>query len=214
MKHLIVFLTPVLLAGCATLTGGASDTSAPQASAEVAPTRAAQLADATARELSHLARFDPDRLETVYPELRTLAAALVGAEAEMHGEAASAGPVPATPRDQTASAGTLAPPPADMLEATSLQHAIHLASYRGEDTARRGWAELQGEYPSLAGLEARLEGVDIPGQGHYLRLKAGPFDTPDAALSACGEIRARGAFCQPVDFTGRRMADMATDTGE
>jgi len=36
----------------------------------------------------------------------------------------------------------------------------------------------------------------------YLRLKAGPFDSRDAAQAWCAQAQAEGYWCQPVDFTG------------
>ena len=172
MKRLIVFLTALSVAGCAT-------PSAPQTAATiereaaVAPTRNAQLADAVSRELAHLARFDPDAVDSVSPELL--------------------------------------PPPADMVDAPSLRHAVHLASYRGVETAREGWGELVSAHGDLLGsLDARLSEVEIAGQGRYLRLKAGPFDTADEARTVCRALIATGEYCAVVDFSGRRMADMAS----
>lgn len=95
--------------------------------------------------------------------------------------------------------GRLAPPP-DMTGGSSLMHAIHLASYRREDMARRGWAELRARYPVLADLDARLELAHIPGQGDFLRLKAGPFDNGGAAREACG------ALSRPASIARRRIS--------
>lgn len=108
--------------------------------------------------------------------------------------------------------GRLAPPP-DMTGGSSLMHAIHLASYRREDMARRGWAELRARYPVLADLDARLELAHIPGQGDFLRLKAGPFDNGGAAREACGALSPSGQYCQATDFTGRMLGETAPAAG-
>ena len=165
----------------------------------VAPSREAQLAELTARELARRARHDPDSLGTVYPELAALSLALAGVEAPEPGTA----PEPEPGSDT----GSLAPPPAAIDRARSQLHAIHLASYRGEETAARGWSALQARFPALAPLEARIEWVELDGQGAYFRLKAGPFDTAAAARDACAQVEAAGEYCRRVDFTGRRMAD-------
>lgn len=174
--------------------------------AQVASTGPARLADATARELAHLARFQPETLEGVYPELRALAAALVGASA--NGEAGEPVEFPVAP----SSAGDRPAPAAEvtileMSGARSLMHAVHLASYRREDMARRGWTELRAAHSMLADLDARLELAHIPDQGDFLRLKAGPLDSADGARALCRELEAAGRYCRAVDFTGRPLTD-------
>jgi len=206
MRILPAILIAAAASACAT-TGSQPGPEAP-AGAAVADTQPARLADATARELAHLARFEPETLDRVYPELRALAAALVGVDAAAPGEGAAL-PAPA------ASGGPshdLAGPP-DMSGGASLMHAVHLASYRREAMARRGWEELQANHPVLADLDARLELAHIPGQGDFLRLKAGPFDSGAAALEACGALRPSGQYCQAADFTGRTLGDPAPETG-
>ena len=198
MKSLPVFLLALGLAGCVT-SGPAPDMSPAQAQARVAPTDSARLADATSRELAHLARFDPDTLDTVYPELRALAAALVGASASAAGGDAVTLPVTET----AAPARPAAAPPA--IPGVSLLHAVHLASYRREDMAQRGWQELQASHPVLAGLDARLELAHIPDQGDFLRLKAGPFDTAAEAQSVCRQLQAGGQYCRANDYTGEAL---------
>ncbi|MAK63493.1 MAG: hypothetical protein CMF75_01935 [Maricaulis sp.] len=205
MKSLPVFLIAIGLAGCVT-TGSSPDPAAAHAEARIAPTESARLADATARELAHLARFDPDLLDTVYPELRALAAALVGASAAAQtGEAAGlphAAMAPQVAAPSAMDASGLMPP-----DGQSLLHAVHLASYRREDMALRGWQELQATYPVLADLDARLELAHIPEQGDFLRLKAGPFDTASAAQAVCRQMEASGQYCRATDYTGQALAD-------
>lgn len=189
-KRLLLLMFPVLLAGCATLSGPEE----PEVTARVADTRSAQLADATARELAHLARFDPERLTDVEPELRALAAALVGA-------------------DMTAGTGmdtaeaTLPAAPEGFEQATSLRHGIHLASYRIEANAIAGWHQLRARFPAtLEARRARLETAEIEGEGAFLRLKAGPYDTRADAEAACAGLEASGAYCLAMDFSGAPLA--------
>jgi len=206
MKRLTVFLTALGVAGCATTTTPTPAVDAASAAA-VAPTRNAQLADAMSRELAHLARFDPDAVDAVSPELHALANAVMALNAP--GDAVelptAPGPVPTD----------LPPPPEAMADAPSLYHGVHLASYRRTRTAQRGWDELVLEHGDvLAGLEARLSEAEIAGQGTYLRLKAGPFDSAADARAVCQQLMAAGDYCAVVDFSGQRMADMASTAGD
>jgi hypothetical protein len=179
----------VSLSACAT--SGAPEPIHPEAL--IANTREAQLADATARELAHLARFDPDLLSRVAPELRSLALALVE-----HGNETDVGTSVAEPRP------LLAGPPDDLVNASSLRHGIHLASYRVHDNAVSGWSELQTRFPDeLGDREGRLETTHIEGRGEFLRLKAGPYDNSGDAAAACSQFQAAGVYCMPVDFSGQ-----------
>lgn len=194
MKTLAVLILGLSLSACASvsLPGSEAEPAPPPPQPEVADTLNARLADATARELAHLSRFDPEALDTVQGELRVLAAALAG-RAVRPNEDASAMASPEVPP----------PPPPDLAEARSVFHAVHLASYRGHETAAAGWETLHAMFPDvLDGLSARLESVEIEGRGEFLRLKAGPFDTRDEARAACNAIEAAGAYCALSDFTG------------
>lgn len=193
MRILPAILLAAAVSACATTGGGRDDDASVEAG--VADTQPARLADATARELAHLARFEPETLDQVYPELRALAAALVGLDSLAVEEGRSLGLGP--------DGAEALPPAPDMMDAQSVMHAVHLASYRREAMALRGWAELQALYPVLAGLDARLEHAHIPEQGDFLRLKAGPFDTGAAALEVCTAVRPSGQYCQATDFSGR-----------
>tara|TARA_R110000868_G_scaffold35549_1_gene127384 strand:+ start:43596 stop:44201 length:606 start_codon:yes stop_codon:yes gene_type:complete len=181
------------LAACATTSGPiAAETERPP----VAETQDARIADLAARELDRRARYDPQSLEAVAPELRALAMALADADAlpALHQPAAG-----------------LAPAPEDMLDAPSLWHGIHLASYRIPANAVSGWEVLQREFPAvLGGRQARVETVSVPDRGEFLRLKAGPYDSLAAARAACAEISRAGEYCMPVDFSGRSLTDIVS----
>ncbi|MGK0267077.1 MAG: hypothetical protein ACI82N_001330 [Maricaulis sp.] len=202
MKNYALLLAAVALlsglAGCATTS--ATTSAAPEAAAvpPVAESQDARIADITARELDRRARYEPDSLTAVAPQLRALALAL-------------AGPPPADAAGSPAPEAVAAAPQ-DMLSAPSLWHGIHLASYRTMAHTLAGWAELQARFPEpLAGREARIEAVTIADRGDFLRLQAGPYDTLAAARAACAVIEHAGEYCLPVDFSGRPLADIDPD---
>lgn len=106
------------------------------------------------------------------------------------------------------------PPAPDMSGARSLRHGVHLASYRLEDNAQAGWAELVEAHSELSGMEARIERRDLGERGIFLRLKAGPFDSHGAAQAFCASLGGDAVYCMPVDFTGETLAPMSIGGGE
>ena len=191
MKRIAISASLLGLAGCMTTSGEPAQHPQPS----IAPTESAALAERTAVELAHLARFDPERLEEVGAELGALANALFYAE---NAATASDDPVPAP---------SLSAPPAELLDAPSLRHGVHLASYRLESNARSGWQELVRGNPELTGLQARVERRLIDERGEFLRLKAGPFDSRDQASALCQQLQAREHYCMPVDFSGDALPE-------
>lgn len=158
---------------------------------EPAPTPGAMQAMRLAEALNAAARENPALVERTRPEMTALEAALEGRPR------AAPRPLAAPPP---------APPPApDMADAPSLLSAVHLASYRKRENAEAGWTELRAAHASLAGLKARLHEVELAERGAFLRLKAGPFDSPGEASSACAPLVAAGAYCEPSDFSGRPL---------
>ncbi len=157
---------------------------------EPAPTPGAAQAVRLAEALNVAARENPARLERARGEMDALEAALDG-----RSQRATAPPPPPAP-----------PPSAPAMgDAASLLSAVHLASYRERENAVSGWSELQAAHASLSGLQARLHEVALPDRGVFLRLKAGPFDSPGEAASACEPLAAAGEYCEPSDFTGRAL---------
>lgn len=106
-------------------------------------------------------------------------------------------------------------PPADAADAApsfgegrSVLFAVHVASYRSEAAATRGWAVLRSASPdAFAGLEPRVEQVDLGARGVFLRLKAGPLSNRAEAEARCAALQRSGYYCQIVDFTGQALLD-------
>ena len=83
---------------------------------------------------------------------------------------------------------------------SGFQPGVHLASYRQQKAAQRGWAELSKRYASeLAGLEMKIEQVDLGGtKGKFYRLKAGPLASNGAAVSICAKLKQSRQYCDPT----------------
>ena len=94
---------------------------------------------------------------------------------------------------------------ADAAPASSASSALHLASYRRADQAEAGWAVLTRDHgPVLAGLSPARTRIDVPGQGTFVRLIAGPLD-PGQAQTACAALERQGAYCAVTDWTTDRF---------
>jgi cell division septation protein DedD len=88
-----------------------------------------------------------------------------------------------------------APAPAAHPEA----FAVHLASFRTEDRARRGWRQLQQTFPDLLGAaRLTLERADLGQSGVFQRVLGGPFAERAAAKRLCGALKARAQYCRVV----------------
>lgn len=84
---------------------------------------------------------------------------------------------------------------------------VHLASYRKAVEARQGWGKLQRENPDQLGLlEPRIEVVEIPDKGRFLRLIGGGFSSRDKAEALCTSLKQRGLYCSVSQFSGERLS--------
>ena len=100
------------------------------------------------------------------------------------------------PGPQTASAPSAAASPS---ASSGPQPALHLASYRSQQAADRGWAQLRRAHQSLIGdMEHEIMRVDLgPGKGIYYRLKVGPVGSQADVQSMCQQLKARRQYCEP-----------------
>lgn len=181
-----------LLAACG-FALSACATTAPERQPPAVHPEAATLADL----LLSTGRTDPARIDAARAEMAALNEAL------LRRPEAEAAPI----EPQASQAAYVEPGPMPDLEgARSVMSAVHLASYRMADHAGSGWRELQAEHSGLlSGLEARLARADLGERGVFLRLKAGPLDSLDAARALCARLEAAGAWCAPSDFNGERL---------
>jgi len=110
---------------------------------------------------------------------------------------APAAPAPAAPTQLTSISPSVAP---------AEQVSVHLASFRGQDSARQGWRELQATHSDLlGGLDYRISPVQLSGgRGTFYRVKAGPFTDTASAEEICRLMKSRNAYCVLSDFTGNK----------
>jgi len=77
--------------------------------------------------------------------------------------------------------------------------AIHLASYRTEKSANKGWSKIVGAHKNLVGgLDHKISRVNLGRKGTYFRLKAGPFNSAGEAKAMCRKLKRRRQFCEPT----------------
>ena len=83
-------------------------------------------------------------------------------------------------------------------EDTAALAQAHLASYRSEAAAQRGWQVLAAQYSGLLQLEQAIVEVDLPGKGHFYRLYA--VGDQDMVTRLCRSLKKRKLAC---DLNGR-----------
>lgn len=137
-------------------------------------------------------------------------------------------PAEARPKDAGKAPGMLVPPPApsgnpaavlrtgrtplqivpdpsatDAMPGAASGVAVHLASFKSEARALKGWKELQAAHPVLKDLEPRITVVRLPEKGTFYRLNAGPLADRAAAEALCKDLaRQSKQYCQPVFLGG------------
>ena len=129
-------------------------------------------------------------------------------------------PIMAMPEGRSPKSQTAAPPPAESPQANAQAEAtkggvqeppaapqeaaaaaerahVHLASYRSEKAALRGWKTLKKRHGDLLGdLSPRVNEVDLgPGKGVYFRVEAGPISDQESAAELCKKLKSRKMFC-------------------
>jgi len=82
-------------------------------------------------------------------------------------------------------------------QASGPQAGIHLASYKSEAQAERGWSQLRRAFGEVLGDRSHtVVRVDLGSKGVYFRLIAGPFDGNADAKAACKTLKSRQQFCE------------------
>jgi hypothetical protein len=228
---ILVFLTLSTLMGCSTWTDlfGSKPTTA-----EAAAPRPAQTAQANTRpgfSAPRAAVTDvdpspsnsiPNRVLTVEQKITALQQEIdrigpaVERLANMENDLRTLVALVRRPPDGRTPAGsplTLSPGPtlpsqpgSSTTVATRDQFSLHFASYKDQETARKGWKDLSTRYADLLGsLDYRISSVSLGAdKGTMQRLKAGPFTDAASANEVCKVFKARKAYCVVTDFSGAK----------
>lgn len=73
--------------------------------------------------------------------------------------------------------------------------AVQIAAFRSEAEARVAWSDLVDRHRALSELAPQFETVDLGEKGTWVRLKAGPVATPEAAQALCAAAGVTDAWC-------------------
>lgn len=83
-----------------------------------------------------------------------------------------------------------------VVQPSSGQYVVQLASLRRESAVQAEWGKLQKKLPKLLGSATMLmEKADISGAGVRYRLQTGPFPTKAAADRLCQKLKVSGRDC-------------------
>jgi hypothetical protein len=118
------------------------------------------------------------------------------APAELVPPAAAPAPIPEGPvaADTPAAKPAAKPAAAAKGDLPAPGTAVHLASYKGESAAKRGWKILLGDYDELDPLSPLYVPVDVPGKGPIIRLYATGGDKA-ALTKICSALKAKKVYC-------------------
>ena len=74
---------------------------------------------------------------------------------------------------------------------------VHIASYRSEASALKGWEEVISKNKALlTGVQPIVRRVDLGDQGTFYRLMAGSYGSMGEAEAACIKLKESGQFCR------------------
>ncbi|MEO5336984.1 MAG: SPOR domain-containing protein [Magnetospirillum sp. WYHS-4] len=83
-------------------------------------------------------------------------------------------------------------------KATGPQHGVHVASFKSQKEAEKGWEQIKKTHAALLGkLQPEIRKQDLP-KGTFWRLKAGPLPDKAAAQDLCKKLKAKGQYCDPA----------------
>ncbi len=76
---------------------------------------------------------------------------------------------------------------------------LQVAAYNQKDSADKGLSAFSAKFPELLNTAPLfIETASVPGKGTVYRLRAGPFDSANAAETACRSLSAQGQDCLVV----------------
>ena len=75
----------------------------------------------------------------------------------------------------------------------------HLASYRQLEQVTSGWDQLTADHTAaLQDLSTEVSRVTLPKKGTLYRIEVGPFADLNKAKAFCSVLKARNAYCRPL----------------
>jgi hypothetical protein len=79
---------------------------------------------------------------------------------------------------------------------------VHIASFRSQEGAERGWRILRKNHVELLGdLDLQVREIDFgAGMGIFFRVQAGPLDDEPTAKALCERLKSRGLYCAVAFF--------------
>ena len=73
---------------------------------------------------------------------------------------------------------------------------VQISAVRSEDAANEAWSRLTQRHPELfAGARKSVERADLGARGVFYRLRAGSFETREAASRFCDAYKQAGGDC-------------------
>jgi len=79
------------------------------------------------------------------------------------------------------------------------QYFLQVAAYTQKDSADKGLSDFSAKFPEFWNTaHLFIESAAVPGKGTVYRLRAGPFDSANAAETACRTLSAKGQDCLVV----------------
>lgn len=101
----------------------------------------------------------------------------------------------AAPANDTPLAAPATPAPRFAFSASGT-YLVQIAALREQAAADRAWSELVSRHPGLmAGADKRVQRADLGARGIFYRLRAGAFDTREAASAFCEALKTAGNDC-------------------
>ena len=91
---------------------------------------------------------------------------------------------------------------------TRTQFAVHLASFRSQESAVEGWIAIVNQHQDILGaMHPVVSLLDLgSNQGAFYRLKAAGFSDLAAAQAACDLMTERNQYCSLSDATGESLS--------
>ena len=104
---------------------------------------------------------------------------------------------PISSKKNAVTGAQLAKPVALDKESNGPKPGVHLASYRSQKQAERGWAQIRRAHNKILGnLLHEVTRVSLGRKGTYYRLKAGTVSSNNDARSLCSKLKRRRQFCE------------------